>query len=168
MVQLTLPRNSKIVEGKRWPLPHKAQALKEFRIYRWDPDNGGNPRMDSFHIDTAACGPMVLDALIKIKNEQDPGLTFRRSCREGICGSCAMNIDGSNGLACLQPIADIKGAVKIYPLPHMHVVKDLVPDLTTFYAQNQPNRAVAQDRQSAARQGMAAIARGQASSRRTL
>jgi succinate dehydrogenase / fumarate reductase, iron-sulfur subunit len=135
MVQLTLPRNSKIVEGKRWPLPQKAQALKEFRIYRWDPDNGGNPRMDTFHIDTAACGPMVLDALIKIKNEQDPGLTFRRSCREGICGSCAMNIDGSNSLACLQPIADIKGAVKIYPLPHMLVVKDLVPDLTTFYAQ---------------------------------
>jgi succinate dehydrogenase iron-sulfur subunit len=135
MVQLTLPRNSKIVEGKRWPGPQRAQGLKEFRIYRWDPDKGGNPRIDTFCIDTAACGPMVLDALIKIKNEQDPGLTFRRSCREGICGSCAMNIDGSNGLACLQPIADIKGTVKLYPLPHMRVVKDLVPDLTTFYAQ---------------------------------
>jgi succinate dehydrogenase / fumarate reductase, iron-sulfur subunit len=135
MVQLKLPRNSKIVEGKRWPEPQRAQGLKEFRIYRWDPDKGGNPRIDTFYIDTATCGPMVLDALIKIKNEQDPSLTFRRSCREGICGSCAMNIDGSNGLACLQPIAAINRAVKLYPLPHMRVVKDLVPDLTTFYAQ---------------------------------
>src|SRR5262245_19767233 len=111
MVQLTLPRNSKIVEGKRWPEPQRAQGLKEFRSYRWDPDKGGNPCVDTFYIDTANCGPMVLDALIKIKNEQDPSLTFRRSCREGICGSCAMNIDGSNGLACLEPIANIRGAV---------------------------------------------------------
>ena len=85
------------------------------------------------------CGPMVLDALIKIKNEIDPTLTFRRSCREGICGSCAMNIDGENALACLKPITPLgnssKKAIKIYPLPHMFVIKDLVPDLTNFYAQ---------------------------------
>ena len=78
---------------------------------------------------------MVLDALIKIKNEMDPTLTFRRSCREGICGSCAMNIDGTNTLACLKPIADVKGDVRINPLPHMAVVKDLVPDLSQAYAQ---------------------------------
>jgi len=135
MVQLTLPKNSKIVEGKVWPKPKTAAALKAFRIYRWDPEEGGNPRIDTFHVDTAVCGPMVLDALIHIKNEQDARLAFRRSCREGICGSCAMNIDGTNALACLQPIADVKGTVKIYPLPHMRVVKDLVPDLSTFYAQ---------------------------------
>jgi succinate dehydrogenase / fumarate reductase iron-sulfur subunit len=135
MVQLTLPKNSKIVEGKTWPKPQAAAVLKAFRIYRWDPEEGGNPRVDTFHIDTAASGPMVLDALIKIKNEQDASLAFRRSCREGICGSCSMNIDGTNTLACLQPIAEVKGTVKIYPLPHMRVIKDLVPDLSTFYAQ---------------------------------
>jgi succinate dehydrogenase / fumarate reductase, iron-sulfur subunit len=137
MVQLTLPKNSKIVEGKVWPMPEGAASPKEFRIYRWDPESGGNPRIDTFYIDRASSGPMVLDGLIKIKNEQDPTLAFRRSCREGICGSCAMNIDGANGLACLQPIADVKSAVRLYPLPHMRVVKDLVPDLTGFYAQLQ-------------------------------
>jgi succinate dehydrogenase / fumarate reductase iron-sulfur subunit len=79
---------------------------------------------------------MVLDALIWIKNRVDPTLTFRRSCREGICGSCAMNIDGMNTLACTQGHGEAAGAVKVYPLPHMAVVKDLVPDLTTFYAQH--------------------------------
>jgi succinate dehydrogenase / fumarate reductase iron-sulfur subunit len=137
MAQLTLPKNSKIVEGKVWPMPAGAASPKEFRIYRWDPETKGNPRVDTFYVDRANSGPMVLDALIKIKNEQDPTLAFRRSCREGICGSCAMNIDGANGLACLMPIADIKGAVRLYPLPHMRVVKDLVPDLTSFYAQLQ-------------------------------
>jgi succinate dehydrogenase / fumarate reductase iron-sulfur subunit len=81
------------------------------------------------------CGPMVLDALIKIKSEYDSSLTFRRSCREGICGSCAMNIDGANTLACTKAISDCKNDVKIYPLPHMPVIKDLVPDLTHFYEQ---------------------------------
>jgi succinate dehydrogenase / fumarate reductase iron-sulfur subunit len=78
---------------------------------------------------------MVLDALIYIKNELDPSLTFRRSCREGVCGSCAMNIDGTNTLACTKLIEDIKKAVKVYPLPHLPVIKDLVPDLTHFFAQ---------------------------------
>ncbi|MGH7056921.1 MAG: succinate dehydrogenase iron-sulfur subunit, partial [Acetobacteraceae bacterium] len=82
-----------------------------------------------------SCGPMVLDALIKIKNEIDSTLTFRRSCREGICGSCAMNIDGINTLACLKPIADAKGATRITPLPHLAVIKDLVPDLEQMFAQ---------------------------------
>ena len=91
--------------------------------------------MDRYEVDLDSCGPMVLDAVIKIKNEIDPTLTFRRSCREGICGSCAMNIDGTNTLACTKPIDDIKGDIKIYPLPHLPVIKDIVPDLTHFYAQ---------------------------------
>ena len=135
MVAFTLPANSKIGPGKTWPPPEQAN-LREFRIYRWNPDDGRNPQVDSYQIDMKACGPMVLDALIKIKSEQDPALAFRRSCREGICGSCAMNIDGANTLACLKAVADVKGPVKIYPLPHMPVVKDLVPDLTRFYAQH--------------------------------
>jgi succinate dehydrogenase / fumarate reductase iron-sulfur subunit len=135
MVQLTLPKNSTIGEGKAWERPGDAGNLREFRIYRWNPDDGRNPQVDSYHVDLDQCGPMVLDALIKIKNEVDPTLTFRRSCREGICGSCAMNIDGTNTLACTKGIDEVTGPVKIYPLPHMPVVKDLVPDLTNFFAQ---------------------------------
>jgi succinate dehydrogenase / fumarate reductase iron-sulfur subunit len=134
MVAFTLPRSSKVRPGKTWPAAQDGE-LKEFRIYRWSPDDGENPRIDTYQVDLKTCGTMVLDALIKIKNEQDPTLAFRRSCREGICGSCSMNIDGSNTLACLKPIRDVKGPVKIYPLPHMPVVKDLVPDLSSFYAQ---------------------------------
>ncbi|MBA2126093.1 succinate dehydrogenase iron-sulfur subunit [Hyphomicrobium methylovorum] len=137
MVQLTLPKNSKIRAGKTWNAPDRDGDWKEFRIYRWNPDDSENPHIDIYHVDRKQCGPMVLDALIKIKNEIDPTLTFRRSCREGICGSCAMNIDGTNTLACLKGIDDISGAVKIYPLPHMEVIKDLVPDMTNFYAQHQ-------------------------------
>ena len=135
MATFTLPKNSKIGHGQTHPAPAGAKDVRSFRIYRWNPDDGHNPRTDTYDIDLAACGPMVLDALIKIKNEVDPSLTFRRSCREGICGSCAMNIDGTNTLACLKPIEDVKGPVKINPLPHMAVVKDLVPDLTQIYAQ---------------------------------
>jgi succinate dehydrogenase / fumarate reductase iron-sulfur subunit len=135
MVAFTLPQNSKIDVGKTWPAPPEGD-LKEFRIYRWSPDDHRNPRLDTYYVDLKSCGPMVLDALIKIKNEQDATLTFRRSCREGICGSCAMNIDGTNTLACLKSIHDVTGPVKIYPLPHMPVVKDLVPDMTHFYAQH--------------------------------
>jgi succinate dehydrogenase / fumarate reductase iron-sulfur subunit len=133
MVQLTLPRNSKIGTGKTWNKPEGKGDWKEYRVYRWSPDEDSNPRMDTYWVDSKACGPMVLDALIKIKNEIDPTLTFRRSCREGICGSCSMNIDGTNTLACVKAIDE----VKVYPLPHMEVVKDLVPDLTQFYAQHQ-------------------------------
>ena len=136
MVQLTLPKNSRMTAGKAWPKPANTSNLKEFRIYRWNPDDGQNPRIDTYYVDRSDCGPMVLDAIIWIKNVVDPTLTFRRSCREGICGSCAMNIDGTNTLACTKGMDEISGAVKIYPLPHMPVVKDLVPDLTTFYAQH--------------------------------
>ena len=136
MVQLTLPKNSRVKPGKTWPKPAGATNVKEFRIYRWNPDDGQNPRIDIYTVDRDDCGPMVLDAIIWIKNNVDPSLTFRRSCREGICGSCAMNIDGVNGLACTMGHDEISGAVKIYPLPHMPVVKDLVPDLTMFYAQH--------------------------------
>jgi len=135
MATFTLPRNSRINPGRTHKAPAGAKNVKAFRIYRYDPDSGENPRLDTYEIDLDACGPMVLDALIKIKNETDSTLTFRRSCREGICGSCSMNIDGLNTLACLKPIEEVKGDVRIYPLPHMPVVKDLVPDLTTFYAQ---------------------------------
>jgi len=135
MVAFTLPRNSKIKPGKTWPAPASGD-IREFRVYRWNPDDGANPRLDTYQIDMRQCGPMVLDALIKIKNEIDPTLTFRRSCREGVCGSCSMNIDGTNTLACVKHIAEINGPVKIYPLPHLPVIKDLVPDLTQFYAQH--------------------------------
>ncbi len=135
MAKFTLPANSRLREGKRFPAPSGARRVKEFRIYRWNPDAPENPRLDTYAIDLDACGPMVLDALIKIKNEIDPTLACRRSCREGICGSCAMNIDGTNTLACLKPIEEVKGAVRITPLPHMPVIKDLVPDLSQAYAQ---------------------------------
>ena len=135
MAEFQLPKNSIIKKGKTFSAQDGAKNVKRFRVYRYDPDSGENPRTDVYEVDVAACGPMVLDALIKIKNEIDSTLTFRRSCREGICGSCAMNIAGTNTLACTKAIDDIRGEVKIYPLPHMPVVKDLVPDLTQFYAQ---------------------------------
>jgi len=138
MVEFTLPKNSRVTEGKTWPHGPKAKPgdETEFRIYRWNPDDGQNPRVDTYYVDRNDCGPMVLDALIWIKNNIDPTLTFRRSCREGVCGSCAMNIDGTNTLACTKATDDIKHPVKISPLPHQPVVKDLVPDLTNFYAQH--------------------------------
>jgi len=135
MVEFALPKNSKIKKGQRYPAPEGAKNVRRFNVYRWSPDDGENPRIDSYELDLDATGPMVLDALIKIKNEVDATLTFRRSCREGVCGSCAFNIDGTNTLACTKPIADIEGDVDVYPLPHMPVVKDLVPDLNDAYAQ---------------------------------
>ena len=136
MAELTLPKNSRIMPGKTWPKPAGATRLKEYRIYRYDPDSGENPRLDTYFVDLDDCGPMVLDALLWIKNKVDPTLTLRRSCREGICGSCSMNIAGSNTLACTKGMDEIRGHVSVYPLPHMPVVKDLVPDLTTFYEQH--------------------------------
>ena len=136
MAQFTLPKNSRVTQGKTWAYPTGAQDVREYRIYRWNPDDGRNPRLDTYYVDTGDCGPMVLDALIWIKNNIDPTLTFRRSCREGVCGSCSMNIDGTNTLACTKDMAEINGPVKIYPLPHQPVVKDLVPDLSNFYAQH--------------------------------
>ena len=135
MATFTLPKNSKITGKGRAHSAEGAGRVQKFRIYRYDPDSGENPRYDTFELDLDDCGPMVLDALIKIKNEADPTLTFRRSCREGICGSCSMNMNGRNSLACTTAIEDLKGEIRITPLPHMDVVKDLVPDFTHFYAQ---------------------------------
>ncbi len=137
MAELRLPPNSRVHEGKVHVGTEHVVKPRNLRIYRYDPDSAENPRIDTYELDLEKCGPMVLDALIKIKNELDSTLTFRRSCREGICGSCAMNIDGVNTLACIKPIDEISGDIKIYPLPHMKVVKDLVPDLSHFYAQYQ-------------------------------
>jgi len=135
MATFTLPKNSKISKKGNVHSADGGSNVKKFKIYRFDPDSGANPRYDTFEIDLDECGPMVLDALFKIKNEVDPTLTFRRSCREGICGSCAMNMNGKNGLACTTSIEDLSGTVQITPLPHMDVIKDLVPDFTHFYAQ---------------------------------
>ncbi len=136
MVQLALPENSRITAGKTWPRPANAKRVTEFRIYRWNPDDDSNPRMDTYFVDRDDCGPMILEALIWIKSKIDSTLTFRRSCREGVCGSCAMNIDGLNTLACTKHIDEVAAPVTIYPLPHQEVIKDLVPDLTLFYAQH--------------------------------
>jgi succinate dehydrogenase / fumarate reductase iron-sulfur subunit len=135
MAELRLPANSRVVKGVTHPRPAGARELRTFRIYRFNPDSGENPRLDTFELDARSCGPMVLDALIQIKAASDSSLTFRRSCREGICGSCAMNINGVNRLACTTSMLDLSAEIRIYPLPHMPVVKDLVPDLTNFYAQ---------------------------------
>ena len=135
MAEFTLPANLKIKNGKTHKAPDGATNIKKFKIYRYDPDLGENPRTDTYEVDLDSCGPMVLDALIKIKNEMDSTVTFRRSCREGVCGSCAMNVDGTNTLSCIKAIDEIKGDAAIYPLPHMEVVKDLVPDLKNAYAQ---------------------------------
>ena len=135
MAEFTLPKNSRITPGKHHPAPKGAKDVRTFHIYRYNPDDKKNPRVDTFEVDMAACGSMVLDALIHIKSTMDPTLTFRRSCREGVCGSCSMNVDGTNTLACTKSVEDIKGDVKVYPLPHMPVVKDLVPDLSVAYEQ---------------------------------
>ena len=135
MAEFRLPKNSRPTTGKHFPAPEGASNVRRFVVYRYDPDAEQPPRMDTYEIDADNRGPMVLDALIKIKNEIDPSLTFRRSCREGICGSCAMNIGGGNTLACIKSAEEIGDTVTIYPLPHMPVIKDLVPDLTNFYAQ---------------------------------
>ena len=124
------------MEGITWEKPSDAENVQEVRIYRYNPEDSENPRLDTFFVDLDKCGPMILDALIKIKNEIDPTLTFRRSCREGICGSCSMNIGGVNTLACLKGMKEFKGPINIYPLPHLPVIKDLVPDLNQFYKQH--------------------------------
>ncbi len=135
MAEFRLPKNSRPKKGGEVHKAEGATNVKKFKVYRYDPDKRENPHFDTFEIDTDKCGPMVLDALIKMKSEQDASLTFRRSCREGICGSCSMNMNGKNGLACTTAIEDLKGDIQITPLPHMEVIKDLVPDFTHFYAQ---------------------------------
>ena len=135
MADFRLPANSRPVKGVTHPAPAGATQVRTFRVYRFNPDSGENPRIDSFALDAKSAGPMVLDALIQIKSALDSTLTFRRSCREGICGSCAMNINGVNCLACTTSMQDLGAEVRIYPLPHMPVIKDLVADLSNFYAQ---------------------------------
>ena len=136
MAQFRLPKNARVTKGRRHNDGTGMQRPQVFEVYRWNPDDEEQPRVDEYTIDQATCGPMLLDGLIKIKNEIDSTLTFRRSCREGICGSCAMNINGTNTLACTQSLSELKAPVRIYPLPHMPVIKDLIPDLTNFYAQH--------------------------------
>lgn len=131
MVNLNLPDNSKIMPGKTHGVGGPDKIT--FNIYRWNRDDNKNPRVDKYFVEKKKLGPMTLDALMFIKNDIDPTLTFRRSCREGICGSCSMNVNGTNTLACLKPIEDKE--INIYPLPHMRVLKDLVPDLSEFYEQ---------------------------------
>jgi succinate dehydrogenase iron-sulfur subunit len=135
--------------GRVHKAPSGARNVRTFRIYRFDPDSGEGPRIDTFQLDAKSCGPMLLDALIQLKSAVDSTLTFRRSCREGICGSCAMNINGVNRLACTTAMQDLGNDIKVYPLPHLHVVKDLVPDLTDFYAQYASVRPWLQTRTSA-------------------
>jgi len=135
MVELKLPIKSRPTEGKIWPKPDGSN-IQEYRVYRYNPDENQNPRIDTFYVDVDECGPMVLDGLLWIKNNVDPKLALRRSCREGVCGSCAMNVDGLNTLACTKSADEISGAVKIFPLPHLQVIKDLVPDLDNFFAQH--------------------------------
>jgi succinate dehydrogenase / fumarate reductase iron-sulfur subunit len=135
MAEFTLPKNSVLTEGKTFKAPQGATSIRRFEIYRWNPDDSANPRVDVYELDSETCGTMILDVLLKIKNEIDSTLTFRRSCREGVCGSCAMNVNGKNTLACTKNLDEYEGTIRIFPLPHMEVVKDLVPDLTHFYAQ---------------------------------
>ena len=136
MVQLTLPKGSRPTRGKVHKAAKGAKNVKTYKVYRYDPEVDADPRWDTFQISADDHGPMLLDALIHIKNEIDPTLTFRRSCREGICGSCSMNIDGRNTLACTKGWEECSSStISIAPLPHQPVVKDLVTDLTLFYAQ---------------------------------
>tara|TARA_B100001778_G_scaffold218234_1_gene180856 strand:- start:520 stop:1296 length:777 start_codon:yes stop_codon:yes gene_type:complete len=135
MVQFSLPANSKILKGNYYKDKTNSSNLKKVNVYRWDPSLNKNPTIDTFEVDMDNCGPKVLDILFKIKNEIDPSLTFRRSCAHGVCGSCAMNVDGVNTLSCIKSHTDIKGDLNIYPLPHLKVIKDLIGDLSGLYKQ---------------------------------
>lgn len=136
MADFFLPANSKVQKGKFYPSPTQSDNMRKVHVYRYDPDTEENPRVDTFEVDMDNCGKMVLDILNKIKNEVDSTLTYRRSCREGVCGSCAMNVNGQNELSCIKNVKDLKdGDIHIYPLPHMKVVKDLVSDLKHIFAQ---------------------------------
>jgi succinate dehydrogenase / fumarate reductase, iron-sulfur subunit len=135
MVQFNLPENSKVLKGNYFKDKTGSKNIKKIHIYRWNPDDKENPKIDTFEVDIKKCGNKVLDVLNKIKNEIDPSLTYRRSCAHGVCGSCAMNVDGVNTLSCMKSHKDINGDINIYPLPHLKVIKDLVADLSTLYRQ---------------------------------
>ena len=136
MAEFRLPKNSRITgKGRNYQAVNAKGRVRRFKIYRYDPETTQNPRYDNFEVDLDDCGPMVLDVLIWIKNKIDSTLTFRRSCREGVCGSCAMNIDGTNWLACTRFVSQTRERPTIYPLNNMRIIKDLVPDLTHAFAQ---------------------------------
>ena len=135
MVQINLPQNSKVQKGKYYEDKTGSKNIRKVNIYRWDPSTGDKPRIDTYEVDMDNCPSKVLDLLNKIKNEIDPSIAYRRSCAHGVCGSCAMNMDGKNGLACTKPHKEIKGDINIYPLPHLKVQKDLIGDLSTLYKQ---------------------------------
>ena len=135
MEQFKLPKNSKIVKGDYYKDKTGSKNLRKVNIYRWNPNDSKNPRIDTYEVDMDNCGSKVLDILNKIKNEIDPSLTYRRSCAHGVCGSCAMNIDGVNTLSCTKSYDEIDGEINIYPLPHLKVIKDLIGDLSILYKQ---------------------------------
>ena len=135
MASFTLPKNSKIKTGNSYELTQSSETSIQVMVYRWSPDDEENPRIDTYEMDVQKTGPMLLDLLIDIKAIYDSSLAFRRSCREGICGSCSMNINGTNRLACTTPIKQLNAEIRVYPLPHMQVIKDLVVDLEHFYRQ---------------------------------
>jgi len=135
MAEIGSPRGSAVRPGRFVEAPAGARRIVRIQVYRYDPDSEQPPRLDTYELDRERCGPMVLDALITIKNDVDATLSFRRSCREGICGSCAMNIGGRNTLACIKNLDELGAEVSVYPLPHRPVIKDLVTDLSQFYAQ---------------------------------
>ena len=137
MAQINLPENSKLKKGKYFKDKTGSKNLRKVNIYRWDPSTDENPRIDTYEVDMDNCPSKVLDVLNKIKNEIDPTLAYRRSCAHGVCGSCAMNMGGKNGLACTKPHAEINGDLNIYPLPHLKVKKDLIGDLDGLYKQYQ-------------------------------
>ena len=105
-----------------------------FSIYRYQPESGQAPSMQAYTLDIAPEGKMLLDAILALK-DIDPTLSVRRSCREGVCGSDAMNINGQNGLACITPLAGLKQPIELRPLPGLPVIRDLIVDLTQFYQQ---------------------------------
>ncbi len=107
----------------------------KFKIYRYNPETDAKPYMQDYVLDEIEPGMMLLAALLKIKDEQDETLSFRRSCGEGVCGSDGMNINGSNGLACITALSDLKEPVEVRPLPGLPVVRDLIIDMDQFYNQ---------------------------------
>ena len=135
MAQISLPENSKIRKGKYFKDKTGSKNLRKVNIYRWDPSTGDNPRLDTYEVDMDNCPSKILDVLNKIKNEIDPTIAYRRSCAHGVCGSCAMNMGGKNGLACTKPHSEIEGDIDVYPLPHLKVKKDLIGDLDGLYKQ---------------------------------
>ena len=135
MVQINLPENSQVKKGKYFKDKTGSKNLRKVNVYRWDPSTEENPRIDTYEVDMDNCPSKVLDILNKIKNEIDPTVAYRRSCAHGVCGSCAMNVDGINTLSCMKSHKDINGDINIYPLPHLKVIKDLVADLSTLYKQ---------------------------------